>query len=220
DLASEAAARGFGAVEFDDVRFPDAPGMAGAVRFALPPGRDRARAIRDGLAFLDYRAGALGVPIAFTVAGAAAADSGAARGGERWDALAGRADLVMPREFPSAFPAGAFGLADPAAQPYELVSRALADAKRRNSAVRGAGTLVPWYQDFSMGAAAYDSARVRDEIRAGYAAGIRSWLMWNPASRYTEAALHEPAPRRDTTAARAKPAAKGKKGHPAPARRR
>ncbi|MDE3215884.1 MAG: hypothetical protein KGO03_05755, partial [Gemmatimonadota bacterium] len=210
DLASEAVARGFDAVEFDDARFPDAPGMAREARFALPAGRDRAQVVRDGLAFLDYRTAPLGAPVAFAVPGEAAADSSGGPGGLRWDALAARADLVMPREFPSAFPAGAFGLADPASQPYELVSRALAEAKRRDAAVRGAGALVPWYQDFSMGAAAYDSARVRDQIRAGYAAGIRGWLLWNPASEYTEAALREPAPRRDSTGAR--PGARAKSG--------
>jgi hypothetical protein len=203
DLASEAVARGFSAVEFDDVGFPDPPGMRRDAEFAADSGLGRAQVLRYRLELLQRRTDELGVPIAIAIAmsGAPAADSGEPGAGQQWDALADRADLLMPRVFPSAFPAGYDGLASPTQHPYDAVSRALADAKRRIAGVRDAGRLVPWYQDFAAGGVPYDSARVRDEIRAGYAAGLRSWLLWNPASEYTEAALHEPL-RRDTAVAK------------------
>jgi hypothetical protein len=202
DLASEAVARGFGEVEFDDVRFPDLPGMRRDAQFARDAGHDRAQIIGDRLAYLQWRTDPLGVPTAITIAGTAATEQGDLGIGQRWEAIADRADVIMPREFPSAFPSGYYGMADPAEHPYETVAHALADAKRRSAAVRAAAKIVPWYQDFTLGAPPYDSARVREQIRAGYEAGIRSWLLWNPGSTYTESALREPVRRRDTTAAK------------------
>ncbi|HUX32906.1 MAG TPA: putative glycoside hydrolase [Gemmatimonadaceae bacterium] len=210
DLASEAVARGFSEVMFDDVRFPDEAGMAAGAAFAIAAGRSRTQVIRDQLTYLRSRADVLGVPVAITIAGPASSDTTDLGIGQRWELLADRADVVMPLDFPSSFPAGYHGLAAPAEHPYETITHALADARQRSARVRGAGDLVPWYQAFTLGAPAYDSARVREQIRAGYDQGVRSWMLWNPASEYLEAYLHEPV-RHDSTAAR-KPSTAKKPG--------
>lgn len=193
DLASEAAARGFSEVQFADVRFPTSTGASQRVEFTAADGRTMGEVIRAQLGFLRSRVVVLDVPMAIAVSGMAAVDSSDLGVGQRWEAVVDRADVVVPMEYPSLFPAGTFGLANPNAEPYETVKRALGEAQRRSVAVRGAGRLVPWYQDFTTGTPVYGEAQVRAQMRAGADAGVRSWMLWNPASRYTEAALRAPA---------------------------
>ena len=58
--------------------------------------------------------------------------------------------------------------------------------------LRGASTtpmkLRPWLQDFDLGAT-YDAAMVRAQMKATYDAGLTSWMLWDPANRYTRSAL-------------------------------
>jgi len=200
DLASEAVARGFSEVVFDAVRFPD-DRAAQTVRFPLANSRTRSQVIRDQLTYLRGRFSELGVPMAIVVPGAAATDTTNLGIGQQWEMLADRADIVMPEEYPSRFPSGSYGITNPAEQPAEIVRRALADALRRGAGERGVAEVVPWYQDFTLGAPAYGAAQIRAQIEAGYDSGLRSWMLWNPTSTYTEAALHEP-PKPDSARAR------------------
>ncbi|HEX8725092.1 MAG TPA: putative glycoside hydrolase [Gemmatimonadaceae bacterium] len=209
DLASEAAARGFSEVLFDDARFPVSNGSSERVEFTSPDGRTLGEVIRAQLDFLRSRFSVLNIPMSVAVSGLAAVDSSDLGVGERWEAVADRADVLMPKEYPSVFPPGTFGLANPNAQPYETVRQALADARRRNASIRGAARIVPWYQDFTLGVPAYGPEQVRAQIRAGEEAGIRSWMLWNPASVYSEAAIVEPPVRHDSVKAKPrKPATK------------
>ena len=48
---------------------------------------------------------------------------------------------------------------------------------------------MPWYQDFTLGPPRYGAEHVRAQIQAGYDIGVRGWMLWNPGSRYTIAAL-------------------------------
>jgi hypothetical protein len=48
--------------------------------------------------------------------------------------------------------------------------------------------LRPWYQDFDMGAT-YTKEMVRAQIEAGYKFNVRSWMLWDPANKYTPSAL-------------------------------
>lgn len=56
---------------------------------------------------------------------------------------------------------------------------------------RSRQVLRPWLQDFDYGGT-YDATKVRAQIQAVYDSGIDSWMLWDPANRYTKAAL-EPA---------------------------
>jgi hypothetical protein len=49
--------------------------------------------------------------------------------------------------------------------------------------------VVPWYQDFTLGPPHYYAEQVRAQKKAGYDNGFQSWILWNPGSRYTLAAL-------------------------------
>jgi hypothetical protein len=189
DLAEEAVALGFSEVQFDYVRFPDEKRLVSEAIFPLAQGRVRAQVIRDQLGRLRKRVTAMGVPMTIDVFGLTTSDSTDMGIGQRWEMFVDQADAVLPMTYPSHYAPGSYGVAVPNAHPYEIIGHALRDAKRRTAGIGGAARIVPWYQDFTLGAPRYGVEQVRAQIRAGHDAGFDEWLLWNPGSRYTIAAL-------------------------------
>jgi hypothetical protein len=189
DLAKEAVELGFSEVQFDYVRFPDEKRLVSEAVFPLARGRTRAQVIREQLAASRRALAATGVPFTIDVFGLTATDTTDMGIGQKWEAFVDQADVVLPMAYPSHYAPGTYRLASPNARPYETIARTLADAKRRSAGIAGAGKIVPWYQDFTLGPPRYGPAEVRAQIRAGYDAGIRSWILWNPRSVYNLGAL-------------------------------
>lgn len=189
DLAEEAVKLGFDEVQFDYVRFPDEPRLLREAAFPLAKGRPRDVVIREQLGYLHDRMRALGAPMAIDVFGLTTTVKGDLTIGQRWEAFADQADIVQPMTYPSHYAHGDYGLDHPNAHPYEVIDHAMKDAVARNAAVPDGARIVPWYQDFTLGPPHYGAAQVRAQIEAGYANGIRSWVLWNASSRYTEGAL-------------------------------
>lgn len=189
DIAREVAAMGFPEIQWDYVRFPDAPraDLERAV-FEGADGRTKAQGIR---AFLNHareelaEVGVMSTADVFGVTTSAARDVGI---GQVWEAFIDVVDAALPMVYPSHYWQGSFGIQRPNAYPYEIVYRAMRDAARRSAAVEGAGVARPYLQDFTLGAPRYEAPEVRAQIEATYDAGIREWVMWNPGSRYTEGA--------------------------------
>jgi hypothetical protein len=105
--------------------------------------------------------------------------------------MARQVDYIAPLVYPSHWGAGEYGVADPNAQPYQIVQRSLLDFERDV-----AGTparLVPWLQDFSLGVS-YGPYQIRAEIAAARRDGIDEFLLWDPAVTYTSSALDPNAP--------------------------
>jgi hypothetical protein len=189
DLAAEAVALGFSEVQFDYVRFPDDPRLVRETRFPLAKGRSRADVIREQLAYLKERVGKLAVPMAIDVFGLTTTDSTDMGIGQRWEQFADEADVVLPMTYPSHYTHGTYGISNPNASPYATIDHAMKDAKARNASIKPAPMIVPWYQDFTMGAPRYGTAQVRAQMQAGYDNGVRSWILWNAGSKYTIEAL-------------------------------
>jgi hypothetical protein len=189
DIAKEVAAMGFPEIQWDYVRFPDAPraDLERAV-FQGADGRTKAQGIR---AFLNHaraelaEIGVMSTADVFGVTTSSARDVGI---GQVWEALIDVVDAALPMVYPSHYWQGSFGIQRPNAYPYEVVYRAMRDASRRSAAVEGAGVTRPFLQDFTLGQPRYEAPEVRAQIEATYDAGIREWVMWNPGSRYTEEA--------------------------------
>jgi hypothetical protein len=189
-LAVEVARAGFPEIQWDYVRFPDAPEPV--LSRAVFPGageRTKAQAVRGFLAYareaLD-REGVLMTADVFGVTTSYRRDVGI---GQLWESFIDQVDVALPMVYPSHYWTGSFGFQNPNAYPYEVVRRALRDAVRRSGEVQGAGQVRPWLQDFSLGQPPYGAPEVRAQIQAAYDVGIREWILWNPGSRYTEAAL-------------------------------
>lgn len=189
-LAKEVAGMGFPEIQWDYVRFPDIP--ASEKELVSYPGAgdtSKADAIRSFLTFARDQLHPLGVRMTADVFGVTASASRDVGIGQVWESFIGAVDVALPMVYPSHYWEGSFGFEKPNAHPYEIVRRALADALRRSSKVEGAGATRPWLQDFSLGEPAYGASEVRAQIQATYDAGVEEWILWNPGSHYTEAAL-------------------------------
>jgi hypothetical protein len=191
DIAAEAVRLGFSELQFDYVRFPDEDRVIDEGLYAHMQGRIRAEVIRDQLGLLRARVKPLGVPMGIDVFGLTATDTTDMGIGQRWEMFIDRADVVLPMVYPSHFAPGTYGIANPNADPYRTIGRALEDAIRRSQGIAGAAKIIPWYQDFTMGPPSYGAEQVRAQIRSGYASGFASWILWNSASRYSVEALEK-----------------------------
>ena len=191
-LAEEVARLGFPEIQWDYVRFPDA--SASDMARASFPGDSlgpRTEAVRGFLEFARNRLDDLDLDVHMTadVFGVTTTFRRDVGIGQVWERFIDRVDVALPMVYPSHYWEGSHGLDEPNAHPYEVVRRALDDARERTEAVEGAGDVRPWLQDFTLGPPRYEAAEVRAQIQATYDAGFDSWILWNPSSRYTEEAL-------------------------------
>lgn len=189
-IAREVARMGFPEIQFDYVRFPDAPeaDLNRAV-FAGADGRSKSTAIRELLLYARERLDDLNVRLTADVFGMTTSVRRDVGIGQVWETFIDVVDVALPMVYPSHYWEGSFGHEVPNARPYEIVRRAVSDAVDRSSRVDGAGLTRPWLQDFTLGAPVYAGAEVRAQIQATYDAGVQEWILWNPSSRYTESAL-------------------------------
>jgi len=189
-LAKEVAEMGFPEIQWDYVRFPDAP-RADWERAVFPGqnGRSRQQAIRQFLREARTELADLGVLSTADVFGVTTTSASDVGIGQLWEDFIDVVDAALPMVYPSHYWQGSYGFRTPNAYPYEIVHRALLDAVRRSERVAGAGLTRPFLQDFSLGQPPYGAAEVRAQIEATYDAGIREWILWNPGSRYSEAAF-------------------------------
>ena len=193
ELAREVAEMGFGEIQWDYVRFPDAPASAlGRADFPGRDGRPRTEAIREFLAYSREELSELGVHVTADVFGVTTTATGDVGIGQVWESFIDVVDVALPMVYPSHYWKGSFGYQRPNSYPYEIVRHALEDAIERSAEMEDAGATRPWLQDFTLGAPRYEAPEVRAQIQATYDVGIEEWILWNPGSRYTEAAL-EPA---------------------------
>ena len=189
DLAREAYGVGFSEVQFDYVRFPDEKRLATEAIYPLAKGRSRAQVIREQLAFVRAALKPLPLRVTADVFGLTATDTTDMGIGQKWEMFVDQVDVVLPMIYPSHFARGTYRLRNPNAHPYKTIDNALKDAVERTKPVANAAKIIPWYQDFTLGAPHYYAAQVRAQKKAGYDNGFQSWILWNPKSNYTLAAL-------------------------------
>jgi hypothetical protein len=189
DLAREAHELGFSEVQLDYVRFPDEKRLISETVYPLANGRTRAQVIRDQLGFVRSALKPLGMRVTADVFGLTATDTTDMGIGQRWEMFIDQVDVVLPMIYPSHFARGTYRLRNPNARPYETIDHALKDAIARSDSIPNAASIIPWYQDFTLGGPRYGAAQIRAQMKAGYDNGFQSWILWNPGSRYNEGAL-------------------------------
>jgi hypothetical protein len=190
ELAREVVRAGFPEIQWDYVRFPDAPeALRAKAVFPNSEGRTMADAVRSFLKYSRDILGKEGAQVTADVFGVTTSYRRDVGIGQLWESFIDQVDVALPMVYPSHYWPGSYGFQEPNAYPYEIVRRALRDAVSRSANVEGAGMTRPWLQDFSLGDPPYDAPEVRAQIQATYDAGIQEWVLWNPGSRYTESAL-------------------------------
>lgn len=184
DIAAEAAELGFDDVLYDYVRRPD--GDLGRMRI---PGLTTTpeAAIADFLRQTQPEVRSRGALLGASVFGIAVDRPTEIAQDIRQ--IAQHVDYISPMVYPSHWAPGEFGVADPNAQPYDIVERSLAEFRK---AVEGTDVqIIPWLQDFSLGVR-YGPAEVSAQIAAARANGMDSFLLWAANCRYHGEALVPP----------------------------
>ena len=189
DLAREAYDLGFSEVQFDYVRFPDEKRLVAETVYPLANGRPRAQVIREQLGFLRSSLKPHGMRVTADVFGLTATDTTDMGIGQRWEMFVDQVDVVLPMVYPSHFARGTYRLRNPNAHPYKTIDNVLKDVIERTKPVPNAAKIIPWYQDFTLGPPHYYAEQIRAQKKAGYDNGFQSWILWNPKSNYTVAAL-------------------------------
>ena len=106
--------------------------------------------------------------------------------GQPVPAIARHVDYIAPMLYPSHWVKGEYRVDHPNAQPYEIVTKSLADFQKKAAGSGVAFNL--WVQDFSIGIP-YGPAEVRAQIDAARDLGVNNWLLWNATVRYTPDAI-------------------------------
>ncbi|HEY8530651.1 MAG TPA: putative glycoside hydrolase, partial [Limnochorda sp.] len=143
DLAVEAALAGVDEIQWDYVRFPTDGPME---RLVYPQGVNRGETIAAFLAASRKALRPVGAYVSADLFGFSALTRGDMGIGHQLELLAEQVDVVSLMLYPSHFPPGAMGLADPDREPYETVLRSLKAATQRVNPQK----LRPWLQSFSL----------------------------------------------------------------------
>lgn len=188
-IALESYKLGFDEINLDYIRYPSDGNMKD-INYNIKDGKTRADNIED---FFKYFSTELkkeiDIPLSadlFGLTTEAVDDMGI---GQIWEKALPYFDYLSPMVYPSHYPSGYSGFTNPAKEPYKVIDRALKGAIAKTK-VAGEDILKirPWLQDFDMGAT-YTKELVRDQIKATYDNGLTSWMLWDPANRYTPEAL-------------------------------
>jgi hypothetical protein len=189
-VAEDAARRGFREIQFDYVRFPETNQAT-----AEYPGEygTKDEAIAGFLAYARPRLEKLGVWVSADVFGLVLAQTEGGGIGQDLNKICRNIDILSPMPYPSHYYANSYSIANPNAEPYELMTAAMKEAAQR---LAGTGAECrPWLQDFSSAGMAggpfitYGADEVKAQIRAVEEQGFDEWLLWNASNKYTEAAL-------------------------------
>lgn len=200
DIGKETYARGFDELNYDYIRFPT-DGDLKAMRYPISGERglnNKAEIVGEFYKYLHDNFSPLGIPISGDLFGIINVNDVEIKTlGQDLRVALQYFDYVAPMVYPSHFYKGTAGYDNPAAHPGPIITYSMGGAiklaeETASSTGIATSTLIaklrPWYQDFDMGAT-YTAEMVRAQITAGEKLGIKSWMLWDPANKYTPAAL-------------------------------
>jgi tRNA threonylcarbamoyl adenosine modification protein (Sua5/YciO/YrdC/YwlC family) len=184
-IAKEAARFGFDEINFDYVRFPSDGNMRTVVY--TNGTEDRTGVMRRFYEFFGKEFAFEPVRISLDFFGFVMERHDGLSIGQRLEDAADSVDYISPMMYPSHYPAGHLGFANPADHPGAVVDNGM---KAGTPYLAGKRAKVrPWIQAFNLGAV-YDAAKIREQISAVERYSDAGWLLWNAANRYTDAGLN------------------------------
>ena len=185
DLAEAVADMGFDEIQFDYIRFPS-DGNVKECRYKVERTSTTAsQAIVEFLRQAKKRLAPKNIKISIDVFGlttTATTDMGI---GQKIVEMTEYVDYVSPMVYPSHYRKGDYGIPHPNKEPYRTVYIALQGAKKRIPVEK----LRPWLQDFSIRGVKYGPDEVQAQIQACVDCDVTTWLLWNPACKYTKGGL-------------------------------
>ncbi len=184
-IAKEAAKLGFKEIQFDYVRFPS-DGNTTTCRYPSQDSRVPEDVIADFLKYARDELHPLGVVVSADVFGLTASDQGSMGIGQNISKMAQYLDYLSPMVYPSHYNTGEYNIANPEANPHDIVYMSLEDFKKK---LEGTNCkLRPWLQDFTL-KLPYGATEVLAQIKACYDCGVDEWLLWDAECTFTESAL-------------------------------
>ena len=191
-IAKEALDMGFAELQWDYVRFPDVTDkMRATMNYPGSNGVSRSDNIRDFILHSKKELAPYKVPVTADVFGLVTHAEGDVEIGQHWETVIAAADAVLPMVYPSHYSTGHYGFVRPGAVPYQLIRVSLTDAVQRTNFLRDSakitvGEIRPWLEAMSIRGLSYGAPELRAQIQATYDAGLKSWALWNPGSKYAE----------------------------------
>jgi hypothetical protein len=212
-LGEESYKLGFDELNFDYIRFPSDGDMKD-IDFTWSRGKNKAVALEEFFAYLHEKLSPTGAKLSADLFGMTTTNTDDLNIGQVLERTLPYFDYVMPMVYPSHYPPYFNGWKNPNLQVYGVVNFSMSHAVSRAEATTtpiylmgesriGTSTppkytknpenrlkLRPWLQDFQYGGT-YGPTEVRAQIRATYDAGLTSWILWDPANKYTLGALEK-----------------------------
>lgn len=191
-VAEEAASMGFDEIQFDYIRFPSKSDL---VFSQETNDQSRVAAINSFLSQAKYRLSRYPVFTSANIFGYICWKHRDGKIGQRLVDLGERVDYLAPMLYPSGFPHGVPGYANPVKNPYAVIALSLQKAQQLSglAAVR----FRPWLQafrDYAFDKRGFKADEVQAQINASDAVGSNGWMLWNAASRFSLAGLQQEIP--------------------------
>lgn len=188
DLAKEAVKIGFDEINFDYIRFPSDGNIKAIVYANLDNDNQKEEKNLVMKEFYEYVNDSLKFEPVLTSAdlfGMTLLRSDGMNIGQRLEDAAPNFDFIGPMVYPSHYPPGHQGFANPAEHPYEVILHSLNSGKNIIEQA-GRAQLRPWIQDFDLGAV-YTPAMIQAQIQASIDGGASGYFVWNASNNYTVA---------------------------------
>ena len=188
-LSKESYKLGFDEINFDYIRFPSDGNMKD-IYYPLSDGKNKPEVMKSFYEYLNKNLkGEINIPISADLFGMTTTNTDDLNIGQILEDALRNFDFVAPMVYPSHFPPNWNGHPKPAVVPYEVIQYSMNKGVEKAKAIGESPLkLRPWLQDFDMGAT-YTKEMVRAQIKATYDVGLTSWMLWNPANKYTKSAL-------------------------------
>ncbi|OHB15780.1 MAG: hypothetical protein A2431_02400 [Candidatus Zambryskibacteria bacterium RIFOXYC1_FULL_39_10] len=202
-ISTASYAIGFDEINYDYIRFPSDGNMKD-IYFSHTGTTTKKEMLRQFYEYLDSKIAGTGIVTSADLFGMTTTNTDDLNIGQVLEYALLNFDYVAPMVYPSHYPATYNGWPDPNKVPYEIVKFSMDAAVSRVNFLRnevasstpksdllkrlGPLQLRPWLQDNDY-PVHYTAAMVRKQIQATYDAGLTSWMLWDPANTYTEAAL-------------------------------
>lgn len=185
-IAKEAIALGFDEINFDYVRFPS-DGDLSAVVYNNGASA-RYEVMGEFYKYLSDRLKMEPALISLDMFGFVMEKKGTddMHIGQRLADAVGNTDYVCPMMYPSHYPVGHLGFANPAEHPGAVIEHGMQEGMHYFDGARAEAR--PWIQAFNLGAV-YDAGKIREQIDAVEKYSSAGWLMWNASNRYSDAGL-------------------------------
>ncbi len=192
ELGKDAYARGFDEVQFDYVRFASDGETNGIVYPVYDSSESMIEVMQRffktvGSAMRDEH-----IPVSFDLFGMTFWSYNDFNIGQRLVDVLPYSDWISPMVYPSHYPDGFEGFANPAQAPYEIVKQSLDEGTKltrgfwSGSEPELRAKWRPWLQDFDIGAV-YTSDMIEAQIKAARDAGASGWILWNARNVYERA---------------------------------